>query len=114
MAIIKNQIGGHVNTLDVANVTYTTANLASPNTSVENVTAMGIAGIMWTGDWVIKQGNTVVFQSPSNTAGFWDLTSQGTIFQGANVSANITANTTGTSSTLSLRLTKYAYNTNTY
>jgi len=111
MAIIKNQIGGHVGTLDLANVTYTTANLASPNTSVETVTSMGVAGIMWTGDWVIKQGATVLFQCPANTAGFWDLTSQGVIFQGANAAANITANTAGTTSTLSLRLTKYAYNT---
>lgn len=111
MSIIRNQIAGHVATLDLANVSYTVANLASPNTSVETVTSMGIAGIMWTGDWVIKQGATVLFQSPANTAGFWDLTSQGVIFQGANTSANITANTAGTTSTLSLRLTKYAYNT---
>lgn len=111
MAIIRNQIAGHVATLDLANVSYTTANLASPNTSIETVTSMGVAGIMWTGDWVIKQGATVLFQSPANTAGFWDLTAQGMVFQGANTSANITANTTGTSSTLSLRLTKYAYNT---
>ena len=111
MAIIRNQIAGHVATLDLANVSYTTANLASPNTSIETVTSMGVAGIMWTGDWVIKQGETVLFQSPANTAGFWDLTAQGMVFQGANTSANITANTTGTSSTLSLRLTKYAYNT---
>ena len=111
MSIIKNQLGGHVNTLDIANASYTTANLSSPNTSVETVTSMGIAGIMWTGDWVIKQGTTILFQSPANTCGFWDLTSQGMIFQGANTSANITANTTGSASTLSLRLTKYAYNT---
>jgi hypothetical protein len=77
----------------------------------EPLTAMGVAGIMWTGDWEIKQGATVLFKSSSNSSGFWDLTSQGVIFQGANVSANITANTAGSASTLSLRLTKYSYNT---
>lgn len=111
MAIIKNQIGGHVGTLDFANVTYTTANLASPNTSVETVTRMGIAHIFWTGDWSIKQGGNVLFQSGANTTGSWDLTTDGIVLMGANSSANITANTTGTTSTLVLNLTKYAYNT---
>jgi hypothetical protein len=110
MAIIKNQNSGHVATLDIANATYTTANLSS-NSSIETVTGMGVAHIFWTGDWVIKQGATVLFQSPANTAGFWDLTAQGLILQGANTAANITANTAGSSSTLSLILTKYAYNT---
>ena len=110
MAIIKNQVGGHVATLDTSNATYTTANLASPNTSIETVTAMAVGKILWTGDWVIKQGSTVLFQSPANTAGFWDLTAQGMIFQGSNTSANITANTTGSASTLSMVFTKYAYN----
>lgn len=111
MGIIKNQISGHVGTLDIANATYTTANLASPNTSVESVTGMAVARILWTGDWVIKQGANVLFQSPAGTAGFWDLTAQGILLQGSNTAANITANTTGSSSTLSMILTKYAYNT---
>ena len=111
MAIIKNQIAGHVGTLDVANATYTTANLASPNTSVETVTSMGVAKIKWTGDWVVKQGATVLFQTAANTTGDWDLSGQSMVLQGANTAANITANTVGTTSTLVMVLTKYAYNT---
>jgi hypothetical protein len=112
MTIVKNQIGGHVVTADFSNTSYTTSNLASPNTSVETVTAMGLAKISWTGDWNIKQGNTVLFQSAANSAGTWDMTSQGFIIQGANTSANITANTASTTSTLYMVLSKYAYNTN--
>jgi hypothetical protein len=111
MAVIKNQTGGHVGTLDVANATYTLANLAVPNTSIENVTGMGVARIKWTGDWVIKQGANVIFQCAANTVGDWDLQGQSMLLQGANTAANITANTTDTSSTLVMVLTKYAYNT---
>lgn len=111
MTIIKNQIGGHVGTLDTANASYALANLASPNSSVETVTSMGVARILWTGDWVVKQGSTVLFQSSNVSSGTWDLTAQGMILQGSNTSANITANTTTSTSTLALILTKYAYNT---
>lgn len=111
MTIIKNQLGGHVGTVDFANVTYTTANLASPNTSVETVTGMGVARILWTGDWSIKQGANVLFQTGGNTSGVWDLSSEGIVLTGANSAANITANTAGSASTLVMILTKYAYNT---
>lgn len=111
MAIIKNQTGGHVGTLDFANVTYTTANIAVPNTSIETVTGMAVARIKWTGDWSVKQGSNVIFQSSANTSGDWDLQGQGMLLLGSNTAANITANTTGTSSTLVMVLTKYAYNT---
>lgn len=111
MPIIKNQISGHVGTLDFSNVTYTTANLASPNTDVETVTAMGLSKIMWTGDWSVKQGSNVIFQTSANSSGFFDFTAQGLVLQGSNTSANITANTAGSTSTLSMILTKYARNT---
>lgn len=111
MAIIKNQIGGHVGTLDFANVTYTTANIASPNTSVETVTGMGVARILWTGDWVIKQGANTLFQTPTGTSGVWELNAEGLVLTGANSAANITANTASSTSTLVMILTKYAYNT---
>jgi len=111
MPIIKNQISGHVGTLDFSNVTYTTANLASPNTDVETVTSMGLSKIMWTGDWSIKQGSNVIFQTAANTSGFFDFTAQGLVIQGANTAANITANTAGSTSTLCMSLTKYARNT---
>jgi hypothetical protein len=111
MAIIKNQLGGHVNTLDFANVTYTTANLSSPNTSVETVTGMGVARILWTGDWTIKQGGNLLFQTAANTTGAWELSADGILLMAANNAANITANTAGTTSTLIMMLTKYAYNT---
>lgn len=111
MPIIKNQVAGHVGTVDIANVTYTTANIASPNTSVETVTGMGVARILWTGDWVVKQGANVLFQTAANTSGTWDLSSEGIVLTGANSAANITANTAGSASTLVMILTKYAYNT---
>jgi hypothetical protein len=111
MPIIKNQIGGHVGTLDFANVTYTTANLASPNTDVETVSAMGLAKIMWVGDWSVKQGSNVIFQTTANSSGFFDFTAQGLVLQGSNTAANLTANTSASTSTLSMILTKYAKNT---
>lgn len=111
MAIVKNQIGGHVGTVDIANAVYTTANIASPNSSVESVTGMAVSRLLWTGDWVIKQGANVIFQTGANTSGTWDLSSEGILLMGANNAANITANTTGSASTLVMVLTKYAYNT---
>lgn len=111
MPIVKNQLGGHVGTLDTANVVYTTANLASPNSSVETVTGMGVARLLWTGDWTISQGANILFQTGGNTSGVWDLSSEGIVLMGANNAANITANTAGTTSTLVMVLTKYAYNT---
>lgn len=109
MPVIKNQIGGHASTLDLANVNYTLANI-SVNTAVETVQRMGVSKILWTGDWVISQGANVVFRSPANTAGFWDLSAQGIVFQGSNAAANIVANTAGTTSTLVMTVTKYANN----
>jgi hypothetical protein len=111
MPIIKNQIGGHVGTFDTANVTYTTANIASPNSSVETVTGMALARILWTGDWVVKQGSNVIFQAPAGTSGTWDVSAEGLLLMGANNAANITANTANTQSSIAMVLTKYAYNT---
>jgi hypothetical protein len=109
MAVIRNQISGHVCTLDNANVSYNLINF-SVNNSVETVQRVGISSIMWTGDWNIKQGADTLFLSNTNTAGFWDLTTQGIVLRGSNSSANIVANTTGSTSTLVLTVTKYANN----
>lgn len=109
MPVIKNQIAGHVNTLDVANVSYNVAQF-SVNTSIETVQRVGISAIMWTGDWNIKQGADTLFLSGGNTGGFWDLTTQGVVLRGSNSSANIVANTSGSTSTLVLTVTKYANN----
>ena len=111
MPIIKNQLGGHVGTLDTANASYSLADLASPNSSIETVTGMGIARLLWTGDWKVTQGNTVIFQTPAATSGTWDISSEGILLMASNNAANIVANTTGSSSTLVMVLTKYAYNT---
>lgn len=190
MPVIKNQIGGHVGTLDFANVTYTSANLAATGTtlrtgtisvtvsttsvtgtntnfielnggttssngslvgaqlftsgdvligtvaSIQSATAltldsgaavgvtsgafkssnevvkgMGVSKILWVGDWVVKQGANVLFQSQVNSTGFFDLSAQGLVFQGSNTVANITANSSVTTGTLTLIVTKYARNT---
>lgn len=111
MPIIKNQIGGHVGTLDTANVSYQITDLASPNTSFETVTGMGIARLLWTGDWKITQGNTTLFQTGANTSGVWDISSEGIVLMNpSDNSANLVANTAGSTSTLVMVLTKYATN----
>lgn len=109
MPVIKNQIAGHASTLDIANISYNVETI-SVSTSIETVQRMGVSKIFWTGDWNIKQGTTVLFQTAANTNGFWDLSSQGIVLTGSNTSANITANTTGTTSTLIMTITKYANN----
>ena len=108
MPVIKNQIAGHASTLDIANISYNVETI-SVNTSIETVQRMGVSKILWTGDWIIRQGSNVLFQT-SNTTGFWDLSSQGIVLTGSNTSANITANTAGTTSTLIMTITKYANN----
>lgn len=109
MPVIKNQIAGHASTLDIANISYNVETI-SVNTSIETVQRMGVSKIFWTGDWNIKQGATVLFQTAANTTGVWDLSSQGIVLTGSNTSANIIANTAGTTSTLIMTITKYANN----
>lgn len=190
MPVIRNQIGGHVATLDFANVSYTAANIAATTTSTRQGTitvaltgtavtgvntnfvelnngnlsadgplvgaqlftsgdvligtvasvqsntaltlaagaavavtsgafkstnevlkAMGVSKIMWVGDWVVRQGANVLFQTTSGTSGLMDFYSQGIVLQGSNTVANITANSAATTGTISLILTKYARNT---
>jgi hypothetical protein len=110
MPVIKNQIGGHVGTLDVStNASYNAASL-SVNTSIETVNSMGIARLLWTGDWEVKQGANLLFKSATGTSGTWEISSQGMILQGSNTVANVTANTTTTNSTLIMVISKYATN----
>lgn len=111
MPVIKNQIAGHLNTLDFANVSYNVSQF-SVNTSIETVQRMGVSKIFWTGDWNIKQGANVIFQTAAGTSGTWDLSAQGIVLQGSNTSANITANNSGSTSncTLIMTITKYANN----
>lgn len=109
MPVIKNQIAGHASTLDIANISYNVTTI-SVNTSIETVQRMGVSKILWTGDWLVMQGANVLFQSSNSTAGFWDLSAQGIVLTGSNTSANITANTAGTTSTLIMTITKYANN----
>ena len=111
MAVIKNQVAGHAATLDFANNSYSLNSFASPNTTVETVTGIGVARIFWTGDWVISQGGNTLFQSNSGSFGNWDLTGSGIVLKGANNAANLSITTTGSSSTLALIVSKYAYNT---
>lgn len=104
MGIILNPQRGHVTTRDMANASYVIADFASPNSSVETVTGVAISRILWTGDWVIKRGGVVVFQT-ANNVGVFDLTKHA-ISLTDNTAANLTVNTTSTSATLILQLSK--------
>jgi hypothetical protein len=104
MAIIQNRRLGSAVIRDIANANYQITDFATPNTAQETVTNVSITQIYWTGDWTIKRGTTVVFQTGNNT-GFWDLNSHG-ISLTDNNAANLTINTTSTSATLVLKLSK--------
>ena len=104
MAIISNRRAGHVTTLDTANTTYNLTDFASPNTSVETVSAISIVKIFWTGDWTIKRGATTVFQTANNT-GVWDLNSAGMAIT-ANSTANLVLSTASSSASIMLNLGK--------
>lgn len=104
MAIISNRRAGHATTLDTANTTYNLTDFASPNTSVETVTALSITKIFWTGDWTIKRGATTVWQTANNT-GVWDLNSAG-IALSANATSNLVLSSTSTTGTILLNIGK--------
>lgn len=104
MAIIQNRRLGTAVTRDIANATYQITDFATPNTAQETVNSVSITQIYWTGDWTIKRGATIVFQTANNT-GFWDLNSHGIALTDNNA-ANLTINTTSTSATLLLKLSK--------
>ncbi len=102
--IILNPQRGHVTTRDFANASYVITDFASPNTDVETVTGIAISRILWTGDWVIKRGGNIVFQT-ANNVGVLDLTKYA-ISLTDNTAANLTVNTTSSSATLILQLSK--------
>lgn len=104
MAITQNRSKGHAVTVDIANANYQLADFAVPNSSIETVTGVCITKIIWTGDWTIKRGATVVFQT-ANNEGHWDLSSMG-ISLNTGSTANLTVNTTSSSATLILGVSK--------
>jgi hypothetical protein len=105
MSIIQNRSLGHAVTLDTANATYLVTDFAVPNTSVETVTNIAITKIFWTGDWTIKRGDTLIWQTANNT-GFWDLNKTGISLNAGNTAANLQINTTSSSATLMLGISK--------
>lgn len=112
MAIIQNRSVGHAVTLDTANATYVVSDFATPNSSVETVTNIAITKIFWTGDWTIKRGGTILWQTANNT-GSWDLNISGIALNSgsSNTAANLQINTTSTSATLLLGISKKSYTT---
>jgi hypothetical protein len=114
MAIIQNRSLGHAVTSDIANVTYVAADFGVPNSTIETVTNFAITKIFWTGDWTIKRGGTVVFQTANNT-GVWDLNAAGISLNSGNTAANLQINSTSTAASLILGISKTSSTTaNTY
>ena len=114
MAIIQNRSLGHAVTSDIANAVYQLTDFGVPNSTIETVTNIAITKIFWTGDWTIKRGGTVVFQTANNT-GVWDLNKTGISLTSGNTAANLQINTTSTAASLILGISKTAYTTaNTY
>jgi len=112
MPVIKNQMAGHAGVVDIANNSYALSAFAA-NTS-ETITGIAICQMAWSGDWTIKMGNTVVWQTYANTFGEIDFTSMGcTLAQNINCSpnGNLTISTIGVQSSIALRISKYSYNT---
>ena len=107
MSVIQNRSLGHAVTLDTANATY---NLTDFATSSETVTNIAITKLAWTGDWVIKRGGTLLWQTANNT-GFWDLNAAGISLNAGNTAANLQINTTSTSASLVLGISKTSYTT---
>lgn len=105
MSIIQNRPLGHAVTLDTANASYAVADFASPNSSIETVTNIAITKIYWTGDWTIKRGANLIWQT-ANNAGAWDLNISGISLTAGNTAANLVINTTSTSATLLLGISK--------
>jgi hypothetical protein len=105
MSVIQNRSLGHAVTIDTANATYNLTDFAVPNSSVETVSSIAVTKIFWTGDWTIKRGGTVVWQTANNT-GFWDLNKAGISLTAGNTAANLQINTTSTSATLMLGISK--------
>ena len=110
MAIIQNRSVGHAVTSDIANAVYQVTDFAVPNSSVETVTNVAVTKIFWTGDWTIKRGSTVIFQTANNT-GVWDLNKAGISLNSGNTAANLQINSTSASASLILGISKTSYTT---
>jgi hypothetical protein len=109
MAIILNRIKGHAVTSDVANAAYVLTDFATPNASYEAVTGLTISKIFWTGDWTIKRGSSVIWQTANNTGAF-DLRAAGIYLPTGN-SSNLSVNTTSSSASIILELGKISTTT---
>jgi hypothetical protein len=107
--IIKNQTSASATTLDIVSNSYAINAFAFPNTSVEVMQGISVTSIIWAGDWVVRNGNNVVWQTPAGTAGQIDLGLIGAIIPSN--SGNLSVTTTGSASTIALRVSKYSYNT---
>lgn len=98
MAIIQNQKHGTVVIKDTAsNSSITLANLATPNSSVENVTSVAIKQIFFSSDgqWVVGRGSNTIAVLPGT--GHWNLAGHGvTLAEYANATLNYTLTGNGT------------------
>jgi hypothetical protein len=102
MAILQNRSLGHASTADIANASYVPSDFAVTG---ETVTDIAITKIIWTGDWKIKRGNSVIWQTANNT-GMWDLNAAGISLNSGNTAANLQINSTSSSATLVLGISK--------
>lgn len=98
MAIIQNQKHGTVVIRDTAtNSSITLANLATPNSTVENVTSLAIKQIFFTSDgqWVVARGSNTIAVLPGT--GHWNLAGHGVTFaDSANATLSYTLTGNGT------------------
>lgn len=98
MPIIQNQKHGTVVIRDTAsNSSITLADLATPNSSVENVASMSIKQIFFTsnGQWVVARGSNTIAVLPGT--GHWNLAGHGVSFaESANATLSYTLTGNGT------------------
>jgi len=98
MPIIQNQKHGTVVIRDTAsNSSIALTDLATPNSSVENVTSMSIKQIFFTsnGQWVVARGSNTIAVLPGT--GHWNLAGHGVSFaESANATLSYTLTGNGT------------------
>lgn len=98
MAIIQNQKHGTVVIRDTAsNSSIALTDLATPNSSVENVVSMSIKQIFFTsnGQWVVARGSNTIAVLPGT--GHWNLAGHGVTFgESANATLSYTLTGNGT------------------
>jgi hypothetical protein len=67
MPIIQNKRNGKFVIREIANATYSVANVTLANTATsepDDVVGMGITELYWTGEWTVKRGaNTILVLS---------------------------------------------------